>query len=95
VLRGSQQALEDAKMIRNAVAHDSEAARVSFESVVRRELNAVPAGVTVGGFLERIKPGSRPPMSFLARFENVATRSGGNEEVTRMGRVAPVRISPS
>ena len=65
ILRTKQNALENAKKIRNAVAHDSESAQTKFKTVVRGELNAVPPGVTVGGFLNRVKPATVPPRSFL------------------------------
>jgi hypothetical protein len=65
VLRGVQNTLNDAKTVRNGVAHDSESAREKFEGLARRELSSVPRRLTVGGFLNTSKPGSTPPHSFL------------------------------
>lgn len=63
VLRGEQQMLQDVKTVRNAIAHDSTAARERFEGLVRRQLTVLPPKITIGGFLVawRPWPGSRPP----------------------------------
>lgn len=65
VLRANQNTLEDARFIRNAIAHDSASAFNRFEEVVRRALLIVPPNLTVGGFLSTTVPGSAPPISFL------------------------------
>lgn len=65
VLRGVQHTLNDAKTVRNAVAHDSENARQKFEGLVRRELASVPPRRTVGSFLNTVRLGVAPPQSFL------------------------------
>jgi len=64
-LQPSQNALADAKTIRNAIAHVSVAARNKFETLVRRELTVLPPRLTVGGFLNTTKSGVTPPVSFL------------------------------
>jgi hypothetical protein len=64
-LQPNQNALADAKTIRNAVAHVSVAARDKFEALARRELMVLPPRLTVGGFLNTTKPGVAPPTSFL------------------------------
>jgi hypothetical protein len=64
-LRSKQALFEDAKKIRNAVAHESANARQKFETLVRTELGTLPAGLTVGDFLNTTKPASTPPRSFL------------------------------
>jgi len=65
VLRGVQNTLNDAKTVRNAVAHDSESARQKFEGLVRRELTRIPPRLTVGSFLNTARLGVAPPQSFL------------------------------
>lgn len=71
VLRARQSALEDARLIRNAIAHDSEAAWQGFEAVARRHLTALPANLTVGGFLITTKAGTSPPESYLEYFLSI------------------------
>lgn len=65
VLRGNQNALDDARLIRNAIAHESSTARAKFEAVVRTKLGHLPSNFSVGGFLGMTVPASAPPMSFL------------------------------
>ena len=65
VLSGNQHLLDDVRIIRNAIAHKSVGARERFEKVVRDKLGTVPPGMTVGGFLGTIAPGTAPPVSFL------------------------------
>lgn len=65
VLRGNQQVLDEAHLIRNAIAHESPSARQTFENVVRNKLGTLPVNVTVGGFLGSTIPGIAPPASFL------------------------------
>lgn len=70
-LRASQNALESARKLRNAVAHRSEAAQRAFEGLARAELGgALPPGLTVGGFLNTTKPVSTPLESFLEYYLN-------------------------
>ena len=65
VLRGSQNTLEETRLIRNAIAHESAMARARFESLVRRWLGTLPPKFAVGGFLGTTVPASAPPVSFL------------------------------
>jgi hypothetical protein len=67
-LRPNQHALDDAKTIRNAVAHKSAASRQRFEALVRKELTTLPPSVDVGAFLNTTKPGITPPISFLDHY---------------------------
>lgn len=77
-LRGSQAALEDAKIVRNAIAHDSAAAHQKFDNLVRRELGTLPSNLGIGSFLGMTVPASTPPQSFLElyldKIELVATQ---------------------
>jgi hypothetical protein len=65
VLRGNQNVLEDARLIRNAIAHESISVWEKFENSVRTKLGTLPPNLTVGGFLGTIVPTSAPPVSFL------------------------------
>lgn len=65
VLKGNQNALDEARLIRNAIAHQSPTVRVKFEKVVRTRLGTLPPNFTVGGFLSTTVPRSAPPASFL------------------------------
>src|ERR1035441_7253446 len=47
-LQSQQSRLDQLITIRNAIAHESSAARGKFENVVRRELQALPPNTTVG-----------------------------------------------
>lgn len=60
--------LREMRRIRNAIAHDSEAARVKFERVVRSRLGTCPPQCTPGRFLSTIVPGSAPPTPFLDEY---------------------------
>ena len=64
-LRSHQSSLDDAKTIRNAVAHESGNAQDKFETLVRVKLTGLPPKMTVGGFLLSAVPGSTPAKSFL------------------------------
>jgi hypothetical protein len=64
-LQAQQSRLDQLVTIRNAIAHESSAARSKFETVIRQELQALPANMTVGGFLMTLKPRSNPPTSFI------------------------------
>jgi hypothetical protein len=65
VLRANQSLLDEARIIRNAIAHNSISTREKFEEFVRTMLGSLPHNITVGGFLVTIKPSSAPPISFL------------------------------
>jgi hypothetical protein len=69
-LRAKQNTLDDARTIRNAVAHRSEVAQRKFEKLARNELGgALPPGLTVGGFLNTVRPKSAPFVeSFLEYY---------------------------
>jgi hypothetical protein len=64
-LQSQQSRLDQLVTIRNAIAHESSAARTKFENLVRIELQALPPGITVGGFLLTLQPNSNPPLSYL------------------------------
>jgi hypothetical protein len=68
VLSGNQNLLEEARKIRNAIAHRSTSARVKFEKLARAKLGALPPNLTVGGFLGMTAPGTAPPASFLESY---------------------------
>lgn len=65
VLRGNQSVLDEARIIRNAIAHESLSAREKFESLVREKLGTLPPSLSVGGFLGTTVPANVPPISFL------------------------------
>jgi len=65
VLRSNQNALDEVRIIRNAIAHKSVSAREKFGRVVRTKLGTLPPNLSVGGFLGTTAPGSTPPVSFL------------------------------
>jgi hypothetical protein len=77
-LSGSRTALQEARTIRNAIAHDSGDARQKFETLVRDKLVALPTGMTVGAFLGTVISTSSPPQTFLefyvARIELVVSQ---------------------
>jgi len=64
-LAGSRHTLLDARAVRNAIAHDSDSVLDPFHNVVRKELGALPPKLTVGGYLNMLRPASVPPESFL------------------------------
>jgi len=68
VLRGNQNMLEEARIIRNAIAHESMSARDKFENLVRTKLGTLPSNLSVGGFLGTAVPTSAPPVSFLELY---------------------------
>jgi hypothetical protein len=68
VLQGQQSRLEQLITIRNAIAHESSAARTKFENLVRSELGALPPNTTVGNFLITLAPGFTPPTSFMELY---------------------------
>jgi len=65
ILRPQQNAFDEARCIRNAIAHQSTSAREKFEELVRNKLTTLPVNLTVGGFLSTTIPGSAPPVSFM------------------------------
>src|SRR5262249_4342529 len=67
-LQGQQSRLDQLTTIRNAIAHESSAARVKFETLVRNELQALAPNTTVGSFLITTKPNSTPPISFIELY---------------------------
>jgi hypothetical protein len=75
-LQGQQSRLSQLVTIRNAIAHESSAARLKFENLVREELPTAPATMSVGAFLLTTKPTTTPPISFmefyLGQVEQVA-----------------------
>jgi hypothetical protein len=67
-LSAKQTALQDARTIRNKIAHDSASAEQRFQNLVRQKLGAVPSGLTVGSFLDTDVPGAAPRQSFLEHY---------------------------
>lgn len=65
VLRHNQNVLEEARKIRNAIAHDSTGVREIFERLVRTKLGTLPPNLSVGGFLSTTVPANVPGVSFL------------------------------
>ena len=68
VLRSHQHTLDEARTIRNAIAHESSSAGANFDTLVRNKLGALPPGLRIGGFLAATVPTSAPPMSFLESY---------------------------
>jgi hypothetical protein len=68
VLRENRNILDEARIIRNAIAHDSSAAQEKFENMARSKLGALPADLTVGRFLATTMPSTAPPISFLEYY---------------------------
>lgn len=67
-LKASQQALQDLNTVRNAVAHDSEDSWEKFKKLVRRDLKTLPSGLTVGKYLDTVRPGTTPATSFMDHY---------------------------
>jgi hypothetical protein len=67
-LKGQQAALQEARTIRNKIAHQSVEAIDKFHSLVRAKLGTVPVGITAGGFLDTDVPGAAPRQSFLDHY---------------------------
>ena len=81
-LQARRRTLEQARLIRNAVAHRSEKAQEHFENIARNGLGGVlPPGLTVGAFLNTTRPGSAPPESFLEFYLTVLVQAA--EEIVR------------
>jgi hypothetical protein len=68
ILRQNQNALDEARTIRNAIAHDSSDAHEKFENLVRNKLGVLPPHLSVGSFLITLVPLAAPPRSFLDEF---------------------------
>ena len=68
VLKGNQNALDEIRTIRNAIAHKSLGARLKFEKMVRDKLSVLPPKLTVAGFLSTTEPKSTPPIVFLEYY---------------------------
>jgi hypothetical protein len=68
VLRSNQNALDESRILRNAIAHVSANAQAKFENILRNRLGTLPVNVTVGAFLGTTVPGSSPPVSFLEHY---------------------------
>lgn len=65
-LRAAQARLDEARTLRNAIAHRSDTAQKNFEALARNKLGGtLPPGLTVGGFLNMLRPATTPPESFL------------------------------
>ena len=77
-LRANQNALDEARILRNAIAHSSASTQQKFENLVRQKLGSLPANLNVGAFLGRTVPRSSPPQSFfdfyVDRIEMCATQ---------------------
>jgi hypothetical protein len=68
-LRAAQTTLDEARTLRNAVAHRSEAAQRNFDALARNELGGtLPPGLTVGSFLNMTRSASVSPESFLEYY---------------------------
>jgi len=68
VLRSNQNSLDEARIIRNAIAHKSMSVRDKFETLVRNKMGILPPNLTVGSFLGTTTPGTAPPVSFLEAY---------------------------
>jgi hypothetical protein len=64
-LRAHQNILEEARILRNAIAHASSSTQQKFENLVRRKLGTLPPNCTVGSFLGLTVPRTSPPQSFF------------------------------
>ena len=77
-LRSNQSVLDEAKKVRNAIAHESKSAHEKFENVVRTRLRTLPPKLTVGSFLSMTVPGATPPQSYLefylGKLEEIAKK---------------------
>lgn len=70
-LQAHQSRLDEARTIRNAVAHESSSAREKFENLVRLKLTTLPPKTTVGGFLLTMLPGTSPPTTVMEHYFTV------------------------
>jgi hypothetical protein len=68
-LSSHQNALDQTKIVRNAIAHQSDSARDKFKNLARSMLQGtVPPGLTIGRFLNTQLPGSVPPETFFEYY---------------------------
>jgi hypothetical protein len=67
--------------VRNAVAHESDDAWDKFRGLVRRELTVLPVGLTVGWYLNTVRPGTAPPAAFMEHYHK--TMVGVGEGIVR------------
>ena len=65
VLRANQNVLDEARTIRNAIAHKSVNAQEKVEKIARNKLGALPPNFTVGRFLVTPVPGIVPATTFF------------------------------
>lgn len=76
-LRANRNTLEEARTLRNAIAHASSSTQQKFENLVRQKLRTLPPNCTAGSFLVTTVPRSLPPWSFFEfytdRLTNYAT----------------------
>lgn len=70
-LRANQNALHEARTLRNAIAHASTSTQEKFENLVRRKRRTLPPNCTVGSFLGLIVPKSAPPQSFFEFYTDL------------------------
>lgn len=70
VLKSNSNTFDDARKIRNAIAHKSMSARDKFEKCIRPKLGALQPNITVGQFLVMIEPHTTPPKTFLEFYVN-------------------------
>lgn len=54
--------------VRNAIAHRSLTSQSKFQNLVRDKLTYLPAGLSVGGFLDSGVVGAHPPATYLDRY---------------------------
>lgn len=64
-LRPKSNLFDEMKILRNAIAHNSDESNTKFMSLVRRRLGHYPPRLTPGGFLSIIIAGSVPQSSYL------------------------------
>lgn len=64
-LSANQNTLNEARTLRNAIAHASSSTQQKFENLVRQKLRTLPPSSTVGSFLGLTVPRSSPPQSFF------------------------------
>jgi hypothetical protein len=57
--------LTNMKTIRNAITHASVQSKEKFKSLVRGKISYYPHSLTVGGFLYRTMPNTKPPETFF------------------------------
>ena len=69
--------LNELQIIRNAIAHRSIKSERKFHQLVRDKLGYLPAGISVGSFLETLVPRTHPPLAnidhYLDRINVVAS----------------------